>query len=153
MKTLRLLAAYLVLLALASGCAKALSDAPTDAAEIRRGIAKVLATQTDAWNRGDIAGFMKGYLPSDSLVFIGKRGMTYGWQPTLDNYRKSYPDATAMGKLTFTNLRITPDSPGTAHVVGRWHLQRPQAGDLQGHFLLVMRYRAGAWEVVADHSS
>ena len=121
----------------------------------RRAIAQVLASQTAAWNRGDIPGFMAGYWHSDSLVFIGKKGLTYGWQPTLDNYRQSYADATQMGQLDFSNLHITPLSADVAQVVGRWHLARPGvvAGDLQGHFLLIFRKLNGRWVIVADHSS
>ncbi|WP_324670692.1 nuclear transport factor 2 family protein [Hymenobacter sp. GOD-10R] len=119
----------------------------------RQAISQVLATQTAAWNRGDVAGFMQGYWHSDSLVFIGKRGLTYGWQPTLDNYRRNYPDAAAMGQLTFSNLHITPLGAEVAQVVGRWHLTRPAAGDLEGHFLLVFRRVEGHWVIVADHSS
>jgi len=119
----------------------------------RQEISRVLTTQTAAWNRGDVAGFMQGYWKSDSLVFIGKRGLTYGWQPTLDNYRRNYPDASAMGQLTFSNLHITPLSVEAAHVVGRWHLTRPADGDLDGHFLLVFRRIKGQWVIVADHSS
>ena len=133
--------------ALLSGCAA------TRLGSQRQDISQVLTTQTAAWNRGDVSGFMQGYWQSDSLVFIGKSGLTYGWQPTLDNYRRSYPDAAAMGQLTFSNLRITPISPDAAHVVGRWQLARPAAGDLGGHFLLVFRRIGGRWVIVADHSS
>ncbi|MCR5886191.1 hypothetical protein LRS06_00075 [Hymenobacter sp. J193] len=94
--------ALVPLLFLTSGCA---TTRPTAA---RRDILQVLTTQTAAWNRGDVAGFMQGYWPSDSLVFIGQKGLTYGWQSTLDNYRRSYPNAEAMGLLTFTNLRVEP---------------------------------------------
>lgn len=121
----------------------------------RQAIAQVLATQTAAWNRGDIPTFMAGYWHSDSLVFIGKNGATYGWQHTLDNYQKNYPDATQMGKLDFSQLRITPLSLEVAQVVGHWHLARPgaAAGDLQGQFLLIFRKLNGQWVIVADHSS
>ncbi|MFD2787267.1 YybH family protein [Hymenobacter rubripertinctus] len=129
----------------------ALSPAAT--ATARHDILAVLQRQTAAWNRGDVAGFMHGYWQNDSLVFIGKSGLTYGYQPTLDNYRRSYPSAAAMGQLDFTHLRIQPLSPDAAHVIGRWHLARPAAGDLQGHFLLVFRRLNGEWVVVADHSS
>lgn len=125
----------------------------TRPAAMRQEIQKVLSTQTAAWNRGDVAGFMQGYWHSDSLVFIGKKGLTYGWQPTLDNYRRSYPDAAAMGQLTFSNLHIQPLSSTAAHVIGKWHLARPNLGDLEGHFLLVMRCLNGHWVIVADHSS
>lgn len=120
----------------------------------RAAIAQVLATQTAAWNRGDIPGFMQGYWHSDSLVFIGKKGLTYGWQPTLAHYQKSYPDAAAMGHLGFSGLRITPLGPDAAQVVGGWHLARPAPlGDVGGHFLLVFRRVQGRWVIVADHTS
>lgn len=124
-----------------------------DATAARGAIVQVLTTQTAAWNRGDIPGFMEGYWKSDSLVFIGRKGPTYGWQPTLTNYQKSYPDAAAMGQLDFSGLRVTLLAPGAAQVVGRWHLARPSAGDLQGYFLLVLRQVDGKWVVVADHTN
>ncbi|WP_223649369.1 YybH family protein [Hymenobacter psoromatis] len=131
--------------------AYALATPPTP----RQAIAQVLTTQTAAWNRGDIPGFMAGYWHSDSLVFIGRKGPTYGWQPTLDNYRRSYPDAAQMGQLDFSGLRITLLSPEAAQVVGHWHLARPgvAAGDLQGYFLLVFQRIKGQWVIVADHTS
>ena len=120
----------------------------------RRAIVQVLTTQTAAWNRGDIPGFMQGYWQSDSLVFLGRKGPTYGWQPTLANYQKNYPDAAAMGQLDFSGLRVSLLAPGAAQVVGHWHLARPAAlGDLQGYFLLVMRQLEGKWVVVADHTN
>ena len=124
------------------------------AATARRAIVQTLTTQTAAWNRGDIPGFMEGYWKSDSLVFIGRKGPTYGWQPTLANYQKNYPTPAAMGQLDFSGLRVSLLAPGAAQVVGHWHLARPAAvGDAQGYFLLVVRQIGGKWLVVADHSN
>ena len=148
------LAAALLSALLLTGCAGASSKAGLEApGTVRRDIVAVLSTQTAAWNRGDVAGFMHGYWESDSLVFIGQKGLTYGYQATLDNYRKNYPSPAAMGQLDFSNLHVSPLAPGAAQVVGRWHLARPAAGDLQGHFLLVLRQIGGQWVIVADHSS
>ncbi|WP_460500636.1 Cif family virulence factor, partial [Hymenobacter agri] len=105
-----------------AGCATTRpATTAADPAAARRAIVQVLNTQTAAWNRGDIPGFMEGYWKSDSLVFIGRKGPTYGWQATLDNYRKGYPDAAAMGKLDFAGLRVSLLAPTAAQVVGRWH--------------------------------
>ncbi|GAB3584214.1 YybH family protein [Hymenobacter daeguensis] len=138
-----------------AGCAATRPAAPVaNPAAARRAIVQVLTTQMAAWNRGDIPGFMAGYWQSDSLVFIGRKGPTYGWQPTLANYQKNYPDAAAMGQLDFSGLRVTLVAPTAAQVVGRWHLARPAAlGDLQGYFLLVLRQIDGQWVVVADHTN
>lgn len=115
-------------------------------------IKAILARQSTAWNEGNIEGFMEGYWPNDSLMFIGKKGITYGWQNTLDNYRKSYPDKEAMGKLQFDVLHIKKLSARYCSVTGRWHLTRT-AGNLEGYFTLLFRKIKGQWVIIADHSS
>jgi len=115
-------------------------------------IRNILNQQTTAWNGGDIANFMKPYWHSDSLMFIGKSGVTYGWQNTLNNYKKSYPDAAAMGKLNFTILQTKRLSVLYYYVVGKWHLTRT-IGDLNGHFTLLFKKIKNTWVIVSDHSS
>ena len=58
-------------------------------------IRKVMQDQENAWNEGDIPGFMEYYWKSDSLVFIGSNGIQNGWQSTLERYQRSYPDPAA----------------------------------------------------------
>lgn len=115
-------------------------------------IRSLLDKQTEAWNKGDINAFMQTYWKSDSLVFVGKNGVTYGWQNTLDNYKKGYPDKTAMGKLQFTIIRIEYLSNEVYNVIGKWHLTRT-IGNLQGHYTLLIKKIKGEWLIVQDHSS
>jgi ketosteroid isomerase-like protein len=115
-------------------------------------IRQVLDEQTKAWNRGDIDGFMKGYWENDSLMFIGKSGITYGWTNTLNNYKKGYPDTAAMGKLSFNILVVKQLSADYYHVVGKWFLKR-SIGDVGGHYTLLFRRINGKWVIIADHSS
>ena len=115
-------------------------------------IRKILAEQTAAWNRGDIKKFMTGYWENDSLMFIGKSGVTYGWTNTLNNYKKSYPDTTAMGKLSFNIISVKHLSQKYYHVVGKWFLKR-SIGDLSGHYTLLFQKVNGNWVIIADHSS
>lgn len=112
----------------------------------------LLEKQRLAWNAGDIPSFMEGYLQSDSLMFIGKSGVTYGWENTLNNYKKGYPDTAAMGKLNFTILEVKRLSDTYFFVVGKWHLTR-SIGDAGGHFTLLFRKIKTKWVIVADHSS
>ncbi|MFX1702878.1 protein of unknown function [Chitinophaga ginsengisegetis] len=133
-----------------------LAGMPTHAQKARpadqQQIAALMATQTSAWNKGDIEGFMTTYWHSDSLLFIGKNGVTYGWQATLDRYKKTYPDAAAMGKLDFKLLEFKPLASDTYLLIGKWHLERT-IGDLQGHFSLILQKIKGQWKIIADHSS
>ncbi len=115
-------------------------------------IRQALNEQIEAWNQGDIERFMKTYWENDSLMFIGKSGIQYGWNNTLNNYKKNYPDTIAMGKLSFKILKVSRLSPEYFYVVGKWHLQRG-IGDLEGHYDLLFRKINGRWVIVADHSS
>ena len=117
-----------------------------------RAILDLLETQTAAWNKGDLQGFMKGYWENDSLRFIGKSGITYGWNNTLANYKRGYPDTAAMGKLNFTILVVKKLSPRYYEVVGKWYLKR-SIGDASGHYTLLLRKIKGSWVIVSDHSS
>jgi len=117
-----------------------------------KAIIQILSEQDAAWNRGDLEGFMKGYWKSDSLMFIGKNGITYGWEKTLDNYKKGYPDTAAMGKLNFEYIEMKQLSPNYFFVVGKWHLTRT-IGNLDGAFTLLLRKINNVWMIVKDHSS
>ncbi len=115
-------------------------------------IRKVLDNQLTAWNTGNVDKFMQTYWQNDSLMFIGKSGVTYGWQSTLDNYKKHYPDIAAMGHLTFNLLSFKHLPPVFYFVAGKWHLQRT-IGNIEGYFTLLFRKINGQWLIVADHSS
>ncbi len=115
-------------------------------------IRSLLEQQRQDWNTGNIEKFMGTYWQSDSLMFIGKSGVTYGWQNTLNNYKKGYPDTAAMGKLKFDILEVKRLSVLYFFVVGKWHLTR-SIGDVGGHFTLLFKKVKNKWVVVADHSS
>ena len=115
-------------------------------------IRNLMQKQVDAWNAGNLEKFMETYLKSDQLVFIGKNGPKYGWQETLDNYRKSYPSRDAMGKLNFDILKIDPISRKAVFLTGKYHLTRI-VGDVEGYFTLVIKKVGKEWLIVSDHSS
>ena len=115
-------------------------------------IRAALEEQRMAWNTGNIQRFMGTYWQSDSFMFIGKSGVTYGWQNTLNNYKKGYPDTAAMGKLKFDILEVKRLSVMYFFVVGKWHLTR-SIGDVGGHFTLLFKKVKDKWVIIQDHSS
>jgi ketosteroid isomerase-like protein len=114
-------------------------------------VLKRMSAQETAWNQGNIPAFMAYYWKSDSLKFIGSKGVTYGWQKTLDNYRKSFPDKAAMGTLNFTIVEATQLSNDAVYVIGKWALQKEKPAS--GHFTLMWRLIGGKWLIVSDHTS
>ncbi|MBS1758547.1 MAG: DUF4440 domain-containing protein [Bacteroidetes bacterium] len=117
-----------------------------------KAIRQLLSNQSAAWNNGNLDGYMKGYWENDSLMFVGKSGVTYGYANTLKNYKKGYPDTAAMGKLSFTELKIQKLSRKYYFIVGKWFLRR-SIGDLSGHFNLLLEKINGRWYIIVDHSS
>ena len=92
------------------------------------------------------------YWKSEKLVFVGSRGPSYGWEATLESYKKGYPDKKAMGKLEFDILEISKIDKKTVFVIGRFELER-EDGNLSGHFTLNVQKIKGMWCIVSDHSS
>ena len=117
-----------------------------------KAIIDLLNSQAEQWNKGNVDEFMKGYWNNDSLMFIGKAGVTYGYNNTLNNYKKNYANADEMGKLTFEFLNVKKISSEYYWVLGKWFLKRT-VGDVGGHYTLLFRKINGKWLIVADHSS
>jgi len=89
---------------------------------------------------------------TDSLMFIGKSGITYGYAATLNNYKKSYAGADKMGKLSFDILHLKKLGRKHYLVVGKWSLKRT-AGDVGGYYTLTFEKQKKGWVIIADHSS
>lgn len=115
-------------------------------------ICTMLDTQVKEWNKGNLDGYMHGYWENDSLVFIGKKGPTYGYGPTLERYKKGYPTTEQMGQLTTNIVTIDRLSDDHYFVIGKWALAR-SVGDVSGSFTLLIKKIKGEWVIVVDHSS
>lgn len=118
----------------------------------KQAVLSVLDNQTKAWNNGDLEQFMKGYWNNDSLMYVGQSGVTYGYKPTLETYKKNYASKEQMGKLDFNILHVNRLSKNIIQVVGKWHLTRT-IGDASGHFTVIFKKINGQWLMISDHSS
>ena len=113
----------------------------------------VLDTQTQAWNRVELEGFMAGYWSSPDLIFTSGGQVSRGWEPTLEKYRETYGGGKAsMGRLSFDEIEVRLLGPETAWVLGRWQLEREGASS-GGVFTLIFRQISGRWVIVHDHTS
>ena len=128
------------------------SAVPTQSQNATAQIRSVLRAQQDAWNRGDIDGFMNGYARSASTVFVSEGTIRRGWETVRERYRKKYSDRAKMGTLAFSDLEIMLLSPDAGVVLGRWSLKR--ANDQpHGRFTLIFKRLPEGWRIVHDHTS
>jgi ketosteroid isomerase-like protein len=112
-------------------------------------VQSVMRSQQDAWNRGDIEGFMAGYDHAETTTFVSGDELTRGWQTVLDRYKQHYKSKDEMGNLAFSDLDVKPIGTDLAIVDGRWKLTR--AGDTpHGRFTLLFRRNGSDWRIVHD---
>ena len=118
----------------------------------KKEILKVMTDQQTAWNNGNIDGYMQGYWKNDSLLFIGSKGPTYGWQKTLDNYKKSYPNKEKMGILEFSDIQVKILGKKQAYVFGKWKLVRTNDSPNGIYTLIFEKFKDG-WKIISDHTN
>jgi len=122
-------------------------DQKKDKDEIKMALLK----SAEDWSDGDIEAYMNVYWKSEELQFIGKNGITYGWQKTLENYIKGYPSKEHTGKLTFEILNINFLAKGLYSLTGKYHLERT-VGNTNGIYTLIFKKIDGKWVIISDHS-
>lgn len=105
----------------------------------------------DAWNRGDFEQYMDVYHKSDSMVFMGINSITYGWQQTLDVYKKGYPDEETRGTLNYDYISFKMLGNDHALVIGKFYLTRAK-GNIDGNFSLIWKKINGEWKIIVDHT-
>jgi uncharacterized protein (TIGR02246 family) len=145
--------------AMVAGVAAAAGAAPAAEARARAAVEALLATQSEAWNRGDLSSFTAVY--ADDATFLSPSGLTHGRAGVLARYRERYPDRKAMGKLTLEVTEARPlgfDPAGEViglSVAARWRLaypDEPERKPAEGLTLLVLRRSSDRWEILQDAS-
>lgn len=144
----------IVALLVLGGSVSAFAQRPSkkDSAQAIAAIKAVMDAQRDAWNRGDIEGYMDGYDRSDKTVFVSGDNVTRGWQTVLERYKKSYDTREKMGVLTFSDLEINILSNDSAVVLGSWSLKR-NTDEPHGKFTLIFKRTLKGWRIIHDHTS
>lgn len=124
----------------------------TNTEKDKEAIQKVLKKQRLAWSNNNIEKFMEGYWKSDSLKFYTSNGIVYGWENTLNRYKKAYPSKDHTGKLNFKINDISQINDDAYYVMGEYHLKR-EVGNADGIFMIIFKKINGAWKIIADTSS
>lgn len=115
-------------------------------------IVRVLNDQVQAWNDGDIEGYMQGYWRSDATMFVSGGNVLRGYDEVLARYKKTYASREAMGTLLFEDLDVRLLSASTTVVTGSWRLLRSKDSP-GGRFTLIFQRNPEGWRIVYDHTS
>lgn len=117
-------------------------------------IKKVLNTQVQAWNRGDIDEFVRYYENSPAITFVGKT-VSRGYDGVLSRYKRTYPDQLHMGTLNFEEIEVRMLGKDYALVIGKFILERKEAGGgpASGRYSLIAHKTKEGWKFIHDHTS
>ncbi len=134
--------------------ARAQDDQLKTASKQELDIVKVLVAQEDAWNKGDLPGFIQGYKNSPDTLFVTHQ-VFRGVDGMLDEYRHNYPNKAAMGTLGFSELEVHPLDEKFAVVIGKYHLDRgkKEGGTAEGIFSLIFEKTDQGWKIIVDHTT
>lgn len=118
-------------------------------------VTAVLDGQREAWNAGDLDGFLAGYEQSEALLFTSGAKVRRGFGETRQKYVARYGESReTMGVLSFEilDVRALGACSDAAIVLGRWGLtETAQAGS--GVFTIILERREDRWLIVHDHTS
>lgn len=118
-------------------------------------IRAVLDAQTEAWNKGSLEEFMKGYWRSPKLTFYSAGNKRAGYDAVLERYRKTYQsEGREMGKVSFTDVEVEMLGKKAAIVRGRWGLTLSDGKKMGGLYTLIFRhFKKEGWKIIHDHTS
>ncbi len=142
------------LLALAA-CAAPRTPSPSPA-NATASIVATLEASAEAWNRGDLDGFLKPYLDSSETTFMTARGVIHGLDTIRARYRAGYFKSGGPPQLLrFGDISVRDLGPDHALMTGRYRLTDRATGAPadSGNFTLVWRRTPGGWKIIHDHSS
>lgn len=115
---------------------------------------RLLREQQEAWNKGDIDGFLSAYEMSKDITFYSDDVIEPGWVALRDRFTKSYvTNKKPMGQLEFTDNEYSV-FPGEAVIVrGRWTLNLGDGKTRGGLFTILVKKTDTGWKIVHDHTS
>ena len=114
-------------------------------------IIQLMRVEEDAWNKGDIEGYVNLYAPEDSTRMIYSTGAVYGKDSILAFYKKYWPKER-MGKLKLTHDSIERLSDTYYYVSGYFNVSYPTGKEIKGRFSGLVKKINGKWYLYTDHS-
>jgi len=132
----------------AAGCARP-AAAPDPTAEITA----MLARSAEAWNAGDLDGFMSDYAADSTTSFMSGGRPRYGYDWIRSVYAPRFEPGAQRDSLHFENVAARALGPDYAMATARFVLAHGDSITGSGPFTLVLQRIDGRWKILHDHTS
>lgn len=150
---IRCLVAALLLVA-AVGCEEpAERDEPVEPAALQAAVDHLLTQSEEAWNAGDLEGFVGWYERGPETTFLGSSGLTHGWEAIRDRYAGRFQPGAARDSLRFEDLETRPLAPSLGLATARYVLFQDDSVTATGVFTLIVERTPEGWRIIHDQSN
>jgi hypothetical protein len=141
-------------LAAMSGCGGfAGRGEPVEPAVLAGAVDQLLTRSAEAWNGGDLEGFIGWYKRGPETTFLGSSGLTHGWEAIRDRYADRFGPGAARDSLRFENLETRPLAAGLGLATARYVLFQEDSVTATGVFTIVVEQTPDGWRIIHDQSN
>jgi len=112
-----------------------------------------LDRSAEAWNRGDLDGFMEDYARDSMTTYISGPTLVRGYEAIRQRYAPAFAPGARRDSLRFERFLVRPINDRFALVSARFILYRNGTTTASGPFTLLMERRTEGWKIVYDHSA
>lgn len=116
-------------------------------------VTRMLQRSAEAWNRGNLDGFMEDYLRSSATTYLGSSGLVSGWEAIRARYAPLFEAGALRDSLRFEAVTARPLGDDYALATARFVLFREGAVTGSGPFTLVLWRTDEGWRIVHDQSA
>ena len=106
----------------------------------------------EAWNNGDIDGYLEGYFDSPETRVTYNTKVIRGKQVLVDMNKSHFASPEAMGKLSTTHFEVEPIGEMDAVVFGKMK-REGGASPVDAVFTAHVRKIEGEWRIISEHGS
>ena len=118
--------------------------------DVRESALAVFETGADAWNRGDLDGYLATY--AEDARWVSGATVIRGRPQIAAAFRSRFDSADKMGRLEAENLEVEVIGESDAVVFGEWvHMLGERVR--RGVFTVHVRRFGDEWLTVSDHAS
>lgn len=121
--------------------------------DLERSIETMLFRSANAWNSGDLDGFVAAYADGASTSLMTTDGPVFGRVTIRGLYAPRFQPGATRDSLRLEDLNVRPLPPLIGIVTGRYVLERDGTVTDSGWFSVVVRRAGDGWRIVHDHKS
>jgi ketosteroid isomerase-like protein len=109
--------------------------------------------QVEAWNGGDVDGYLAAAVEGDDFRLYAGKDLLKGKAAGQEWFRKRFQANGTPGELTLADVSIELLGPDSACVAGRWHRETADTHDRDGVFTLILKKQRAGWRIAYEHFS